>query len=174
MSNKPKYILDTPWLKVRKEEVKFGNKTLDYYFVDQPDDVVVVPLTDKGEIIFIDTYRPGVKKRLLELPAGFIDENHEAPRHAAIQELQEETGYKAGKVKLIGKFYRSPNRSKLMGRIYLASELSEGKHKREVDEDIRLKIIKAKEAYEMIKAGKFMDAGTLIALLYLQPYFSDK
>jgi len=169
-----KYILDTPWLKVRREDLKFGDKRLDYYFLEQPNDVVVVPLLNNGKLILIDQYRLGTRKRSIEFPAGYIDEKHISPKHAAMAELEEEIGYTAGKIKMIGKFFRAPARSNQLGRIYLATSLVMSKHDREADEDIKLLFVEVEEVYKMAKKGKITDAGTLISLTFLKPFIETE
>lgn len=58
--------------------------------------VVIVPTTADGEIVLIEQYRPALRKRVIELPAGLVGDDHdpdEDPTIAARRELVEETGY---------------------------------------------------------------------------------
>ena len=61
--------------------------------------VVLVPVTDTGELVLVEQHRTPVSGRVIELPAGLAgdtgnrDENLET---AAQRELIEETGYRAG------------------------------------------------------------------------------
>ncbi len=60
--------------------------------------VVLVPVTDAGELVLIDQYRPAIKKRVIELPAGLSGDDEKAGEElseAAHRELLEETGYVA-------------------------------------------------------------------------------
>ena len=61
--------------------------------------VVIVPLTDAGEIVLVEQYRPPLKCRVLELPAGLVGDKlefeGEAFEAAALRELEEETGFLA-------------------------------------------------------------------------------
>ena len=60
--------------------------------------VVMVPVTDAGELVLVEQYRIPVNGRVIELPAGLVgdtslgDEDFES---AARRELLEETGYTA-------------------------------------------------------------------------------
>jgi ADP-ribose pyrophosphatase len=61
--------------------------------------VVMVPVTDAGELVLVEQYRIPVRSRVLELPAGLVgdtDDPGESLETAAQRELIEETGYHAG------------------------------------------------------------------------------
>lgn len=71
--------------------------------------VVIVAETD-GKIILIDQYRVPVGRRCVELPAGLVgDEDANATvEDTAIKELEEETGYTAERIEVLGEFQSSP------------------------------------------------------------------
>jgi ADP-ribose pyrophosphatase len=71
---------------------------------------VILAETDQGEVLLVEQYRVPLGKRCLELPAGLIgdDEEGEAVEVAAMRELEEETGYRAEAIELLGDFYSSP------------------------------------------------------------------
>lgn len=62
--------------------------------------VVVAAFTKEKEAILIQQYRPGPEMVLSSFCEGYIDEN-ETPEQAAVRELLEETGYRAGSIKLL-------------------------------------------------------------------------
>src|SRR5262245_22048472 len=71
-----------------------GNEVEDYLVVSPRNQsnrlvtgVAVVPVQD-GRILFLNIYRHAVRRRVLELPRGFLDENEE-PQDAALRELSE-------------------------------------------------------------------------------------
>ncbi|HEX8445848.1 MAG TPA: NUDIX hydrolase [Sphingomonas sp.] len=65
---------------------------------------------DDGHVLLVDQYRVPLKARCLELPAGLVgDETAGEPiETAAARELEEETGYRADRVELLGRFASSP------------------------------------------------------------------
>lgn len=67
---------------------------------------------DHGHVILVEQYRVPLGRVCLEIPAGLIgDDNctgNESAEAAAIRELEEETGYRAGRMESLGEFYSSP------------------------------------------------------------------
>lgn len=67
---------------------------------------------DGDHVILVEQYRVPLGKRCIELPAGLIgdDEGAEGEDAAAAgaRELEEETGYRAQRIEVIGEFYSSP------------------------------------------------------------------
>ena len=73
---------------------------------------VVIVAIDDGHVLLVDQYRVPLGKRCLELPAGLIGDEagHEGDSaiEAAARELDEETGYRADKITVLGEFFSSP------------------------------------------------------------------
>jgi ADP-ribose pyrophosphatase len=70
----------------------------------------VILAIDEGEVVLVEQFRVPLGRPCLELPAGLIgDETEgEAVESAAIRELEEETGYRAARMKNLGYYHSSP------------------------------------------------------------------
>jgi ADP-ribose pyrophosphatase len=70
----------------------------------------VILAVDDGHVLLVDQYRVPLGKRCVELPAGLVgdDEEGEESAIAAVRELEEETGYRAGRIENKGDFFSSP------------------------------------------------------------------
>ena len=70
----------------------------------------VIVALDGEDIILVEQYRIPVGKRCLELPAGLVGDESagESTAEAARRELEEETGYRAGRIEELGFFHSSP------------------------------------------------------------------
>jgi ADP-ribose pyrophosphatase len=66
--------------------------------------VVLVPVTDAGEILLVQQYRKPVAAMVIELPAGLVGDHADAGESildAARRELEEETGYAAARLDVL-------------------------------------------------------------------------
>ncbi|MES2492967.1 MAG: NUDIX hydrolase [Pseudomonadota bacterium] len=74
--------------------------------------VVILAVDAENHVILVEQYRVPLGRVCIELPAGLIgDEAHfsgEDAMMAAARELEEETGYRAAHLELIGEFWSSP------------------------------------------------------------------
>lgn len=65
---------------------------------------------DGRHLLLVDQYRVPLGRRCIELPAGLVGD-HDAGEEAmlaATRELEEETGYRPGRMEALGEFYSSP------------------------------------------------------------------
>lgn len=73
---------------------------------------VILAIDSENNVILVDQYRVPLGKRCIELPAGLVgDHDDNADEDAAIaaaRELEEETGYRAGRMDTVGEFFSSP------------------------------------------------------------------
>lgn len=73
---------------------------------------VILAIDDTGHVLLVEQFRVPLGKPCLELPAGLIgdDDSFEGEDAAAAagRELEEETGYSAQRIEVIGEFYSSP------------------------------------------------------------------
>jgi ADP-ribose pyrophosphatase len=82
-------------------------KEHDFYVIEAPDWINVIPLTKENEVVLIEQYRQGTESISLEIPGGMVDPG-EVPRETAARELFEETGYEAAEVVFLGKTRPNP------------------------------------------------------------------
>jgi len=150
---------------------KEGSRKITFNFIEHPQTVVIIPFISKNEIILIRQYRYPLKKFIWELPAGKVKEG-ESIKECAARELEEETGFKAGKLKKLFSFYSTPGYSSEIIHVFIASELKKGEQKLDEREIIpRVKRFKIKDAIKLITERKIKDGKTILALLSLSLRF---
>ena len=131
--------------------------------------VVIIPVDEEGNILFVRQYRHAAGKDLLELPAGMLDEG-EAPEVCAAREIREETGFAAGKLTTLGQFFLAPGYSTEFMVVFLATDLKHNPLEADVDEFLQVEKIPIEKALEMAERGEVPDAKSLAALFLAKTY----
>ena len=86
----------------------------------------------------------------------------------AARELEEETGFRAGRVERLGGFFMAPGYCTEYIHAYLATDLEPGTAGGDEDEDIEALALPLDEVFHLIETGELEDAKSLAALfLYL-------
>ena len=138
-------------------------KTYTREVIRHPGAVVLLPIEDEDTVVMIENTRATVGETLLELPAGTREPN-ETAETTARRELIEETGYRAGSLKLLHEFYSAPGICDELMHLYLATDLEAGRHDREATEQIVNRIVSRCEIEKWIREGRIRDAKTLVGL----------
>lgn len=102
-------VADCRVFTVRKdlcENSRSGAKA-EFFVVDNPDWVNIIPITNDGQVVLIEQFRQGIESVTLEIPGGMIDPD-EQPSDCARRELLEETGYTADKFVYLGRSHPNP------------------------------------------------------------------
>ncbi|BDG59948.1 NUDIX hydrolase [Caldinitratiruptor microaerophilus] len=150
--------------RVHRDRVRLpGGLTVTREVVEHPGAVVMVPILDGGRVLMVRQFRYAAQETLLELPAGTLKRG-EDPREAAQRELQEEVGYRAGRLTHLTSFYSAPGFCTELLHLYLAEELTPSKLDGDEDEDIEVEVLPIGTALERAIGGGLRDAKTLAGL----------
>lgn len=168
-------------LKRIQRDVLYQGRTFDL-FVDQveypsgnrsvreiahhPGGAVTVPLLDDGRVILVRQLRYPLGEHILELPAGKLNPG-EDPAIAAARELEEETGWVAGRLQKLTSIYTTPGFCDEELHLYLATGLTQSPdgHRREEGEfTMTLELIPLAEALGMVGRGELKDGKTIVGL----------
>lgn len=143
-----------------------------YDIIHHGGSVLIVPVDQEGNLLFVRQYRHAAGKDLLELPAGTLAEG-EAPEACAARELREETGFAAGKLEKVGQFYLAPGYSSEFMHVFVARDLRPDPLESDIDEFLTLETIPLDAALAMAERGGVPDAkslaGLFLARAYLEP-----
>src|SRR5437899_40115 len=161
-------ILDTPYLKIRCEQVAVPNGPIipDYYIIENRGWVGIVPLTEDGRFLLNNQYKHGIGCEVLEFPAGNIDDHEEDPLATAHRELLEETGYsvEADQIELLAHMYAHPTGARTRIWWYLARNVRKtAAPKVDPAEVIENRLVRPRELLQMIHDGSFAVQGQIAA-----------
>jgi ADP-ribose pyrophosphatase len=127
---------------------------------------VMLPVLDSGEVVFVRQFRYPMGEVLMELPAGKLDRG-EPPERCARRELEEETGWRAGRVDDLGWFYTTPGFTDEVLHAFFMSELEAAADaEQDPDEAIDVVTLGVDDALAACGDGRIRD-GKTIAVLFL-------
>ena len=67
--------------------------------------VIILAVTPQDRVLFVEQYRVPILQRTIEMPAGLVgdlaEQSDEGALIAAVRELEEETGYRCGRIEFI-------------------------------------------------------------------------
>ena len=159
---------------IRRDSLRLpdGQETR-FDIVEHVGSVIIIPLDDEGNLLFVRQYRHATGLDLLELPAGTLDEG-EAPQECAHREIREETGMAAGHMRPLGGFYLAPGYSTEYMHVYLATDLHPDPLEADPDEFLAIESFPLGQALVMARRGEIPDAKSLAALFLAGPHLEKQ
>lgn len=159
-----KKVYDNFYLKVWEDVLDLAGKEKLYIRARRPDYCTIVPFTPDGKILAIKSYRHLVDSWQVEAPSGYIEKG-ETPRHAAIRELEEETGYRAKKVVNLGSYTLDYSMFAQTGNVFAAYGIEKsGRQRLGRMEKIELEFIPIEKIKTMLQKGTILNAASIVAL----------
>ncbi|MBL1074349.1 NUDIX hydrolase [Nocardia sp. 2] len=146
-----------------------GGRVAEREVIEHHAAVAVVAVDADGNLVLINQYRHPIGRRLLELPAGLLDQQGEDPLEAAERELAEETGLAAREWAVLVDVALSPGFTDEALRVYLASDLYEtDRPDPELEEaDIQIVRMPLDDAVQAALAGEITNATAVAGILAL-------
>ncbi|HAR6073535.1 TPA: NUDIX hydrolase [Staphylococcus pseudintermedius] len=159
-------------IEVEKHKVSLPNNETAYREVVKHNGAVAIcALTPDQQVILVKQYRKALEQELLEIPAGKLEPGEDR-EYAAMRELEEETGYKAKKLTLIGEVYGTPGFSNEKISVYFADNLVEGKVNLDEDEFVEKVLYSLDDVKKAVEARTIEDAKTFIAFQHLLLHYN--
>lgn len=141
-----------------------GN-TAQWDLIDHKGAAAVVAVREDGKILMVRQYRNALERETLEIPAGGLNGREEPTDAAAARELEEETGYTCGKLKLLNSIYTTVAFCNEKIDIYLATELGHGKQHLDEDEYLNVEAYDLEELKQMVYDCRIQDSKTICGIM---------
>jgi 8-oxo-dGTP pyrophosphatase MutT (NUDIX family) len=154
-----------PWIRVREDVIERDDGSAGLYgVVERPDFALVIPAGADG-FWLVEQFRYPLGRRSWEFPQGTWGHGKDgSPEELARAELAEETGIRAGELRLLGHLDLAPGLMTQEFDVWLATGLSAGPTAREETEsDMRAAFVAESELRSMIADGRFTDSPSLAA-----------
>lgn len=159
------------FLKIWRDDVELptGHRSFREY-IKHPGAATILPRLDNGNFLMIYQYRHAVGQVFLEFPAGKTDQG-ESTAATAARELQEEVGYKPGKLTLLTSIHPVIGYSNEKIDLYLAEDLTPAPRHQDPDELLETVEFSLEEIKAKIWNQEITDVKTQIAAFWLFRHF---
>ena len=158
-----------PWIRVREDVIERDDGSTGLYgVIERPDFGLVVPAERDG-FWLVEQFRYPLGRRSWEFPQGtWGDGKNGSAEELARAELAEETGIRAGELRLLGHLDLAPGLITQGFDVWLATDLTAGPPDREQTEaDMRSAFVPETDLRAMIADGRFTDGPSLAAISLL-------
>ena len=126
----------------------------------------VLAVRPDGKLLMVRQYRNALERETLEVPAGKRDSLDEDTSICAARELEEETGYRAGKLEKLLALKSTVAFCDELIDVYLATDLERvGGQKLDESEEIDVEAWELKDLMDMCYSGIIQDAKTVASIM---------
>ncbi|MCR8899704.1 NUDIX hydrolase [Gordonia sp. GONU] len=166
--NGTRTVYDGAIITLRVDDVAMpGGRVAEREVVEHFGAVAILARDENRRIAMVRQYRHPIGRRLLELPAGLLDQDGEAPLAAAQRELAEEADLAADTWHVLVDLALSPGFTDEALRLYLAEDLHRLDEAERVDEeaDMEVEWVSLDDAVAMVLAGEIVNATSVAGIL---------
>ena len=161
-------VYDGAIITLRVDDVEMpGGRVAEREVVEHFGAVAILARDDAGRVAMVRQYRHPIGRRLLELPAGLLDQADEEPLAAAHRELAEEADLAADSWHVLVDLALSPGFTDEALRLYLAEGLHHLDAAERVDEeaDMSIEWVPLDDAVAKVLSGEIVNATSVAGIL---------
>lgn len=157
-----------------KDTVEVNGNIAEWDYIHHDGAAAVVAVDTDGKLLMVRQYRNALDRFTLELPAGKLDDPGEPTLECAKRELEEETGYRAGKMEYLLTVNTTVAFCNEKIDLYLATDLTKTEQHLDPDEEINVERWDMEDLKKMIYEGKMTDSKTIAGLLTYDAKYNRK
>ncbi len=169
-----KELVRGSFLHAKRDTVRLPDGSLaQREYLLHPGAVMVVAITDSGQVVLERQFRYPLGRVMIEFPAGKLDAG-EDPLACAQRELHEETGYRATAWARAGATHNAIAYSNEIIHLYFAKGLVAGERQLDAGEFLEVFTAPPEALLAAVRDGQVTDAKTQFACLWLQNWLSGQ
>ncbi|MEQ9443770.1 MAG: NUDIX hydrolase [Cyclobacteriaceae bacterium] len=168
-----KQVYDNPWINVYEDQVvnPRGGKGIYGKVSFKNLAIGIVPVDEELHTWLVGQYRYTLDEYSWEIPMGG-GSKEDGALESAKRELKEETGLTAAHWDNIMRIHTSNSVTDEEGFIFLAQDLTPGETEFDETEDLQIKHLPLKEAFELVMENQITDAISIAGLLKVARMFN--
>ena len=152
-------------LKIYEDKVLVNGHEAKWDFIHHDGAAAVVAVTREGKLLMVRQYRNALDRYTLEIPAGKLDYPGEPKIECASRELEEETGYRCGKLEYLLSINTTIAFCDEALDVFLARDLVPSAQHLDPEEEISVEEWELPDLLELIYSGKMTDGKTVAAVM---------
>jgi ADP-ribose pyrophosphatase len=141
--------------------------TFDQYVIVLPEAVVVAAVDTTGAVLMVRRHRFIVNRWVWELPGGYVDEGEDLDA-AVARELDEETGWRPGRIEHLVTFQPMIGSADSANHVYAAYDCEPTNGVIDVNEGVEVRWVGLQEAEQLVKKGEIIGAASVVAISELK------
>jgi 8-oxo-dGDP phosphatase len=158
-------IYDNPWVRLGQVDVELPDGGRYWHHVVRfQRAALMVLLDDRSRVLMLWRHRIVQDRWGWELPGGLVDEG-EQPARAACRELEEETGYRAGRIEHLISFQPMAGKVDSEHSVFVGRDPERIGEPTDVNEAARVEWVPLDSVPGLIAGGDIWNVGSLAALL---------
>lgn len=159
-------IYENPWIEVEHHEVLNPSGGAGIYGQVNFKNIAIgiIPVDNDLNTWLVGQFRFPIEEYSWEIPEGGCPMGEDI-LEAAKRELKEETGFSAEKYTMIAKIHTSNSVCREVGFIFLAENLTHGESEPEETEDLQIRKVSLKEAYELVMNNQITDSLSVAGIM---------
>jgi ADP-ribose pyrophosphatase len=156
-------LYDGPNRRIVADSVEFADKSnYEYVYFENGRPACVLALTRDNKVVLTKQYRHPLRKIIVNLPGGAVEEGEDVFR-AAQREFEEETGFTVERLLWLGRYSPGPNSNVIVDLFFTRDIHQKGEFDK--NETISVEFTDFKILLEKVLSGECFDSALSIAVM---------